>query len=325
LEGTGQGLSVQPNVPYSLRIEAGAPFYYRMGSGELVQRDGKEATVIEPITSAEVSVRDKSGALRKAPGIPLVRLVAINDTGASVTLRGTFSPMEPIVTVTPPRITIPNLTTPVKLDISLTRIFPGLKTFNIVIDYHDGANPVSLSASTQADGTAQVTDSHTYLKQNIQSVSICFKNADGSAMPNLPCQTVPVDGGSAGRPAFNRVGLQLVFGNTNYDPNYSYEMSITWKGLSFSSADAPFIRGTVSNDYKTITLSFQSPNGRNIQLTDIPLKDANELYKTYTYGLSGAAAILAHAQQDGATPNWKPETNYPTPPFVNIYLVQYPR
>jgi hypothetical protein len=262
-------------------------------------------------------------------GIPVVRLVAINYGTGSQTLKGTFAPMAPQFTANPEPLKIPDLKTPVKLEIGGVRIFPKIKSFIMVFDYHDGSVPNPVEATVYLDGTGagvvDVTDTHTFQKNDMAAVTVSFLSTTREAL-GWPDLVVPVTGGSAAnRPAFNYVGVKIIFGNTNYNPNYAYEMKkITWTGLTFVTTEAPSIQGTVSSDYKTITLNLAA-NDHNIQLIDIPLTEANELYKTYTYRLSGAGAILAHALEDGGTPNWTPEVDYPTPPFVNIYLVQYPR
>jgi hypothetical protein len=121
------------------------------------------------------------------------------------------------------------------------------------------------------------------------------------------------------------IGVEIVFGNTNYNPNYSYlNKSITWTGLAFATTPNPFIQGTVSSDYKSITVNLQV-NNHSIQLNNIPLTTADNFNKTYVYRLNGAAAILTHVLQDGGTPNWVPEAGSAGREYVNISIAQYPR
>lgn len=325
--GAYTGKRAQPNVPFSLRIEAGVPFFYRQGSGELIERDGKEATVIEPITSeAMVKIQGAGGTFQNVAGIPVVRLVAMNNTTAGVTLRGTFAPMDPLFSTNPQRLKVTSLSAPYDLTIDGERIFPKLESFYMLIDYQDGSMPISLRANLQPDGSVQVTDTHIFRKQGVVFVTVAFKDASGSSL-GWPDLLVPVDSSNSDeiRPAFNMAGVEIIFGNTNYNPNYSYQnKSIVWSGLSFSTTPDQFMQGTVSNDYKSITLSLKV-DGHTIQLNDIPRISADNIYKTYVYRLNGAAAILQHALEDGGTPNWVPESGFEGLEYVNISLVQYPR
>jgi hypothetical protein len=175
LEDSGYtGTRAQPNVPYSLRIEAGVPFIYRAGNGSLVERDGKEATVIEPITSEPtVSVQEKGGAWHNVAGIPSVRLVAINATAQNMTLQGTFAPMPPVITVKPQRITITDLTTPVPLEIKVERIFPNIK-FTVVIDYGDGSPEERIKATPDGKKQALIPVNHIFKNVSVKEVHIDF-------------------------------------------------------------------------------------------------------------------------------------------------------
>lgn len=320
-----QGPRLEPNVPYSLTINKGVRFFYRVGT-ELIERDGREDTTISPISSeANVSIQDKSGKIVTTPGIPVVRLVAINDTEGDLTLTGTLMPIEPLIKVDPLTINLNNKgSTETTIQVNLSQIFLNIKSFKIVIDYGDGDPPVIIDAKPDADGKVDISDKHRFLIANrdVKAVTLSFKDKDGKSL-GWPDYVIPVEGGvDASRPKFNQIGVEIIFGNTNYNPHYSYlNQKINFTSGTFTTTPNDFIHGSVTADYKAITVIL-NVNDHKIELNDIPKINLDDLNKTYTYGVCTVAAILPHVLLDGATPNWTPEEGANGRECVMIYFAE---
>jgi hypothetical protein len=90
----------KPSVPYELVIYPSVPYFYSIGNGPKLWNDGTKELRISPITSekkATIYEKDAGGNVVKVEkaGIPLVRVVAINNTKSEATFKAVFKPVGP--------------------------------------------------------------------------------------------------------------------------------------------------------------------------------------------------------------------------------------
>jgi hypothetical protein len=324
--------SRKPDGPYRLTIKAGIPFYYVEGNQGGVQFwDGKTAKIFEPITSVDaVFVQGQDGKWQKQPGLSSVRLVAVNPNADSAPLKATFAPLAPMVTVNPEPITIPDLKTPVKIEITVAQIFANVKSFNVSINYNDGSTPVSLPATVGADGTAKVIDTHTFQKADMKSVVISF-NSDGTAPLNWPALQVPV-GGSA------MIGYTIVWGDfeakddnalRNLEPNL-FACPIQWTGpTTFESqpgckdvdgkGQGITLSGHINGDSVSINVVMPDLDScpHSYSLVNVP-KDRNSLYSYYVAGAEVMNYIVNYKSEE--VMDMQPDGSYPSQCYSGINL-----
>lgn len=304
------GISLKPNVPYSLHIDAGVAFYYRVGTDEVQYHPGTGVFDYWPITSdSPVQFQSPDKSVSDVPGTPSIRIVAINPTGAEVTLKGTFKPLPPVIIADPDRITLENPRDEVKLKLTVSQIAMNLSSFTAVWDYGDGSVFERVKASPDRDREAVINVKHVFQSVGTKEVRVYFEDENGKT---LAWDTVIIPIGGKMPTNFNAMGIEMNIAgsfvrNTRLNNVKIHMTSTTTFDLDPGETRVQGITGgEIASDGKSISFTltylpdpdFGVVGGcPNVTIfKNIPLVQQDSSSKVFMFAVYGWDAILASIQ-----------------------------
>ena len=184
LPGSNQftGNELKPNAPYVIHLEAGVELYWRIGNGPLQHSDGSKPVDIGPVTS-EPSVAFQAADLSwtTKPGIPSVRIVAVNSTKDAVTLSGSVAPQAPKTVASPSKVDKADPKTPVQLRVDMTQVALNFAGATAEWDFGDGSPAEQAKITPDAKMQASISTTHTF-KTTSSGVRVTFRDNAGKAL-----------------------------------------------------------------------------------------------------------------------------------------------
>jgi hypothetical protein len=305
LLGTGfSGLEARPNAPYALHLDAGVEFYWRVGDGSLQHSDGSKPLDIGPITSeASVAARGADGGWITEPGIPSVRIVAINPTQDAVTLSGNVYPLGPHAVASPASLTKLNPTSSVQLRVDLTQVALVFSSATADWDFGDGSPLEQTTITPDAKRQASVSTTHVF-KATSTGVRVTFRDKAGKPLAWDPV-IIPVVSSSATPGNFNRLVVYMPLGGTAVrKTNLDVKIQMTGPNTFTLAGSEPGIvslTGTLSDGGKSVTLTIVHANDTenpacadHTILQNLPaLKSSGPAVPSVAFGVSGWANVMA--------------------------------
>jgi hypothetical protein len=177
---TGNGL--KPNTPYTLHLNAGVELYWRIGNGPLQHSDGSKAVDIGPITSeASAAFRAADGTWTTKPGIPSVRIVAINTAKDAVKLTGDVTLQQPKAVATPDNIAGADTKTEMTLRVDFSQVALNYTSVRADWDFGDGTPVENSTIKPDAKMQASISVKHTF-KAATTAVRVTFYDKNGKAV-----------------------------------------------------------------------------------------------------------------------------------------------
>ena len=311
------GSSLKPNAPYTIHLNAGVELYWRVGTGAVQHSDGSKPVDIGPITSEKaVAARNANGAWATTPGLPSVRIVAINPTKNAVSLSGNVAPLAPMAVATPDKIEKPDSTQETTMEINLTQVPLNFKSFTADWDFGDGSPVVKSTVTADAKMNATISMKHTITSAS-KGVRVTFSDQGGKALSWDP--VVIHVGASPGSEDYNNLGIYMPIAGSNIALRQSINVKIKMTGartFEMVSSDVPLysLKGEISADGKSlsVTVLFQAPDASacpsKMVLRNLPFlgSDAPAILDDQ-YGVMGYSKVLAVTEYDWSYLNLKNE------------------
>jgi hypothetical protein len=173
---------LNPNAPFAVHLNAGVELYWRTGNGPIQHSDGSKPLDIGPITSeSSIAVQMADHTWTTMPGIPSVRIVAVNQTKDPVTLSGNVAPQAPKMVATPNNIAKADPNTPVQLRLDLTQVALSFAAATAEWDFGDGSatQPTTITPDAKLQAGLQVT--HTFTGTST-GVRLTFRDKAGNSL-----------------------------------------------------------------------------------------------------------------------------------------------
>jgi hypothetical protein len=215
------GKARTPDAPYALHLDPGVDYYYRVGTGPIRRGDRAKPLDISPITSeASVEVRQADGSWALTPGIPSVRIVAINQTFDPVTLNGSMTPLAPKMVATPTAVANLDPTKEVELRIDMSQVTRNTQRsdkqawFTANWDFGDGSPVEPKRVDFPLDTMKASTSAMHTFRTAAKGVTVTFADSTGQPLA-WDAVIIPVSG-SATTPSTAATGHWVL---TATEPN----------------------------------------------------------------------------------------------------------
>ncbi len=226
-----------PSVPYQLTIKPSMPYFYKIGDDPMKWNDGTKEQVITPITSVDpvtIYETDSSGKPTpvQKPGIPVVRIVAYNNTDSDAVFNATFEPIPPTLLLDPASLSNlaqnPNQSLTARLE-NLPSVVTEPVEFKFTQVLADGsAQEISSSQVAPQKGIAETSFIQIFSDPTIKEVRV-------SAMYKAGNKTKTVNGviPVVSSPVFSNISVYLSVYKpfVGFDDRYadpSYDCPLRW-------------------------------------------------------------------------------------------------
>jgi hypothetical protein len=304
------GKELEPNAPYFVHLEAGVELYWRIGDGSIQHSDGSKPTDIGPITSqASVAVQAADHSWSAKPGIPSVRIVAVNQTKDAVTLSGVVTPQAPRMGASPERVAKAALSAPVQLRLDMTQVALNFTGATAEWDFGDGSanQPTTITPDAKLQANVQVTHTFTGASTNVR---VTFRDKAGKPLTWDPVN-IPVGDAAAMPGNFNSLHVYMPISLSNYLLRSDVDVKIRMTGertFEMTSSDPPdyySLKGEISADGKSLSMTvlFGDPSKyscpHQMILRNLPYlgTDAPAI-QDVKYGVMGYSKVLAYMEYD---------------------------
>ncbi len=284
----------QPSVPYVLKIPKGVSFYYKIGDGPVTF--WQQEMSFGPITSERsVDIYTGNQLIKQENGIPSVRIVAVNASGAPINFQAMFEPFPPIIRYAPDPFTVKDTNTEVTLKINLERVVKNL-SFTAQIDWGDGGPADTVAGVGGSDLKASLSAKHKFQNKNAKVITVSFLDKNRKLLQDWEILKIPVNFGQAttnNAPISQTTWLSIGI-NSGSNPligkgNQDVLVPIQW------SDSSNFQSNPSINSYITVKGSV-GPSGASVTINYPDISISDKVFCPHTVWLANIPGVAGYWQ-----------------------------